>query len=328
MNDFPIGAASTGTGEGGAALVAEILAGLVASPKTLPAKLFYDAEGCRLFGAITELPEYYLTRTETALLREAGPRLAGAAAPGSILVEYGASDESKAAFLLASGRFAAYVPLDIAAGALDAIRARMARSHPTLLVIPVPADFTAPVTLPAAVPAGPRFGFFPGSTIGNFEPAVACRLLAAMRRTLSGGAGPSRLLVGADLRKSPALLLPAYDDAAGVTAAFNRNVLNHVNRLARADFVPDAFAHVVRWNDGESRIEMHLESREAQEVRVAGRLVRFGRGETIHTENSYKHDAATLGRLGVQAGWVPAGSISDAGGMFAIHAFADTETET
>ena len=320
------GAGVSGVSEWDAALAREILAGLTATPKTLPAKLFYDAEGCRLFGAITELPEYYLTRTETALLRGLAPQLAEPAVPGSVLVEYGASDESKALFLLGTGRFSAYVPVDIAAGALDAIRARLARSHPALPVIPVVADFTRPVQLPALVPRGPRFGFFPGSTIGNFEPDAARVLLADMRRTLAGGSAPSRLLVGADLRKDPALLLPAYDDASGVTAAFNRNMLAHVNRVADGDFDPATFAHRARWNDRSSRVEMHLESRIAQEVRVAGRIIRFVLGETIHTENSYKHPVEALDRLAAEAGWMPAGSTADAGAMFAIHAYSDVDT--
>ena len=316
-----------GTEIGAGGLASEILAGLTAPRKTLPAKLFYDAEGCRLFGEITALPEYHLTRTETALLATAAPGLAASAAPGSVLVEYGASDENKALFLLASGRFAAYVPLDIAAGGLSGMRQRLARSHPQLPVVPVAADFTRPLRLPADVPAGPRVGFFPGSTIGNFEPAAARRLLAEMRATLRGGPVPSRLLVGADLRKSPARLLPAYDDAAGVTAAFNRNILRHVNRVADGNFDPASFAHVARWNDAESRIEMHLESRTAQEVRVAGRAIPFAAGETIHTENSYKHRPETLDRLATEAGWVAVEALADAEAAYAIHVFVDGAAE-
>jgi len=297
----------------------EALAGLRATPKTLPPKLFYDAAGVRLFEAITRLPEYYLTRTEMLLLRRVAPDIAALAPAGAALVEYGASDEAKAALLLgaAGARFGAFVPVDVAAAALADLHARLAASQPALAVYPVCADFTLPLALPAAIAALPKFGFFPGSTIGNFEPAAAIAFLTAIRAALGAG---SWLILGADLRKSPDLLLPAYDDAAGVTAAFNLNLLHRLNREAAADFDPGAFHHRAVWNDAQSRIEMHLVSPRAQRVRVAGETIDFAAGETIHTENSYKHSPAALCALAEATGWTTARSWIDDGGMFTINA--------
>ncbi len=301
--------------------VPEILEGLAARQKTLPAKLFYDVEGCRLFGMITDLDEYYLTRTENALLRASAAALSAETPPGSVLVEYGASDEGKAAMLLESGRFSHYVPIDIAPEALRAIVRRLSGARPRLRVLPVTADFMRPLGLPAETVGRPVLGFFPGSTIGNLHPAEAVAFMARVRDTLLAGTGEAVFVVGADLRKDPAIMVRAYDDARGVTAAFNRNMLAHVNRVADADFALDRFRHVALWNAAESRIEMHLESMAAQEVQVAGTLVRFRPGETIHTENSYKHTAAALAGLASAAGWTAAGFRTDPDGMFGIHVF-------
>lgn len=297
------------------------LAGLTATPKTLPPKLFYDAAGVRLFEAITRIPEYYLTRTERALLDRVAPAIADLAAPGSVLVEYGASDEVKAVRLLdaASGRFAAYLPIDVACGALADMAERLAVSHPALRVHPVCADFLRPITLPPSLAGIGRFGFFPGSTIGNLGPAGARAFLAGAARTLGAG---SWLVVGVDLRKDPRRLVPAYDDSAGVTAAFNLNLLHRLNREAAADFDVSAFEHVARWNDAESRIEMHLRSRHQQTVHVAGTQIPFVAGETIHTENSYKHSLEGFRALAEGAGWTPAHVWTDAEGLFSIHALA------
>lgn len=304
-------------------IATEALAGLAASPKTLPSKLFYDDAGVKLFDAITRLPEYYVTRTEYALLATIAPEIAALAPPHAALVEYGTSDETKAQFLLgaapASGgaRFAAYVPIDVAGGALDALAARMARSNPRLAVHPICADFMRRPALPQAVAGMPRFGFFPGSTIGNLEPAVAVNFLRDARATLGAGAW---LIVGADLRKSPDILIPAYDDAAGVTAAFNLNILSHLNRDAGADFQPALFAHRARWNDSESRIEMHLECLRDHDAHLAGVTIPFRRGETIHTENSYKHALPAFQALAREAGWEPMRGWTDPERLFAIHA--------
>ncbi len=293
------------------------LPGLLAARKTLPAKLFYDDEGCRLFGEITRLPEYYPTRTELALLREVAPEAVAGVPPCSALVEYGASDEGKAILLLdAAPGFAAYVPIDVAAGALAALAARLRRTRPKLAVHPVVADFLAPFALPRAVATMPRTGFFPGSTIGNLEPDEARRFLATARQTLGAGA---RFLVGVDLRKDPAILVPAYDDAEGVTAAFNLNLLRRLNREAGAAFDLDAFAHRATWNPAEGRIEMHLVSLRPQTVRVAGQRIAFAAGETIHTENSYKHTEAGFQALAASAGWCSARVWTDPARLFSLH---------
>lgn len=307
---------------GGIAALA--LAGLRAGPKTLPAQLFYDEAGCQLFYRITELPEYYLTRTELALLPRVAVDVAALLPAPAVLVEYGASDETKAGFLLDRKRddvavFAAYVPIDVAAPALVGLRARLARARPGLAVFPVAADFTAPVALPGAVRRLARLGFFPGSTIGNLDPAQARAFLAGTRATLGPGA---RMLVGVDLRKDPAILLPAYDDAAGVTAAFNRNLLVRLNREAGASFDPAAFDHRAVWNAVEGRIEMHLVSRRAQVVRVAGETIRFAPGETIHTENSYKHTEAGFAALAATAGWGAERVWTDPAALFSVHLLA------
>lgn len=290
----------------------EVLEGLSQPQKTLPAKFFYDAEGCRLFGEITRLPEYYVTRAERALLAAVAPLLP--ALPGSALVEYGASDEAKAVVVIDAIGSTAYVPIDIAAGALTALADRMALSHPNVSVHPLAADFLRPLTLPDAVADRARFGFFPGSTIGNLDPATACTFLDQVRAAL----GPrASFLIGVDLRKDPAILIPAYDDAQGVTAAFNINMLHHLNRRIAAGFDPSGFDHRAVWNDRESRIEMHLVSNRDQSIEIAGQPVSFRHGETIHTENSYKHTVEGFQALARSAGWTPADVWSD--GLFSLH---------
>ncbi len=295
------------------------LAGLTATPKTLPPFLFYDEAGVALFEAITRLPEYYLTRTELALLGQVAPEIAALAAPGSVLVEYGASDEGKAAILLdaAPGRFDAYLPIDVAGSALDVMMERLRVSRPALQVNPFCADFLRPITLPDSVDGLPRFGFFPGSTIGNLEPAGARAFLGEAARTLGAGAW---LVVGVDLRKDPGVLIPAYDDAAGVTAAFNLNLLHRLNREAAADFDVTGFRHKAIWNDADSRIEMHLQSLRPQTVRLSGIDIAFAQDETIHTENSTKHSVEGFRALADSAGWRPRQVWTDAASLFSIHA--------
>jgi L-histidine N-alpha-methyltransferase len=291
------------------------LAGLTATPKTLPAMLFYDDEGCRLFYQITRLPEYYLTRTETALLN----RIASSAVPDGfrdgVLVEFGGSDESKALILLdrPDTPFTTYVSIDVAAPALAALQARLGETHPDLKVVPIVADFMHPLALS---PLGlPRMGFFPGSTIGNLDPAAATEFLAAARASLGGDAW---FLLGADLRKSPKLLLPAYNDAAGVTAAFNLNLLTRLNREAGADFDLGAFRHDAVWNDRESRIEMHLISTRDQTVHLGGHRIEFSEGESIHTENSYKHTPEKLMDIARSGGWETQQMWKDDAGLFGV----------
>jgi L-histidine Nalpha-methyltransferase len=307
-----------------AALVGEdiaedALAGLTAYPKTLPPKLFYDEAGVALFEAITRLPEYYLTRTERGLLTRIAPEIVALTGAHAALVEYGACDESKALLLLdaAARKFQSYVPVDVAGGALEALTDRLAQSHSWLYVLPVCGDFMRRIKLPGAVRKQPKMGFFPGSTIGNMDPPAAVAFLRHVREALGRD---SWFIVGADVLKSPDILLPAYDDAQGVTAAFNMNVLRRLNREAGANFNLARFRHVAVWNAEKSRIEMHLESLADQRVTVAGVALRFADGETIHTENSYKHSLAAFDAMVQDAGWVNARSWTDADGLFAVHA--------
>jgi dimethylhistidine N-methyltransferase len=300
------------------------LDGLLQPQKSLPARLFYDEEGCRLFQRITELPEYYLTRTERALLTDVVPRVVSCLSrndAGTMLVEYGASDEAKAREFLAaqdasdSAIVSAYVPIDVAEPALCAMAERLQRTRPDLIIHPIAADFLSPIELPAELAPLPRLGFFPGSTIGNMRPPVALRFLRQTLATLGPGA---MFLVGADLRKDADLLIPAYDDAAGVTAAFNRNLLTRLNREAGADFDLADFDHRAIWNDRESRIEMHLVSRRRQVVHVAGVPIRFAVGETIHTEDSYKHTQQAFEAIATMAGWNRHTTWTDPARLFAL----------
>lgn len=305
-----------------ASVAALAVAGLRQRPKTLPPQLFYDVRGCALFARITALPEYYLTRTELALLPRVARELAAMAPAGCVLVEYGASSETKADILLNGLRDpAAYVPIDVAAAALEALRRRMRGRLP---VHPCAADFLRPLALPREVAGRPVLGFFPGSTIGNLDPAAAVGFLRQARTTLGEA---SLFLIGVDLRKDPALLLPAYDDAEGVTAAFNLNLLTRLNREAAADFDLAAFVHAARWNAAEGRIEMHLVSTRAQTVRVAGERVAFAAGESIHTENSYKHSAAAFAALAEQAGWRRTALWTDPRDLVSLHLLAPRPNE-
>ena len=293
------------------------LAGLRASRKSLPPSLFYDAEGCRLFYEITKLPEYYLTRAEVRLLDTVAPQAAGSLPSGTTLVEYGASDETKAARLLGAipGLFATYIPIDIAAPSLSAMRDRLARTHPDIAVIPVAADFMHPVALPPRRTETAILGFFPGSTIGNLEPPAAVAFLRRARDALGLDA---RFLLGFDTNRDPARLLPAYNDSQGVTARFNLNLLARLNREAGGGFDLDAFAHRAIWNEAESRIEMHLISRRPQTVRLAGHRLDFAANETIHTENSYKYTADHMRRMIGDGGWETSRVWHDPDGLFAL----------
>ncbi len=298
--------------------VAAALKGLTASPKTLPARLFYDDEGCRLFYEITRMPEYYLTRTEIALLATHAPAMVPADLADAELVEFGGSDETKAKYLLdlPGHRFSRYVSIDVAETALAELRGRLAVTHPSLAVVPVVADFMQPLHLPPMT--GQRLGFFPGSTIGNLSPEAAIRFLAAAARSL----GPnSWFLLGADLRKSPDLLLPAYNDSAGVTAAFNLNLLVRLNREADANFDLRDFRHAALWNDRASRIEMHLFATRDHAVRVGGESIHFREAESIHTENSYKHRPRAIVDIAQAAGWEHRQGWTDDAGLFGIFLF-------
>lgn len=279
----------------------DVWAGLAQPQKTLPCKYFYDARGSALFEAICEVPEYYPTRTELSIMESHAAAMAERLGPRCLLVEYGSGSSRKTRLLLDRLRDpAGYVPIDISAAALaDSTRA-LAASYPSLEVLPVCADYTAPFDVPQPRATAERRGvYFPGSTIGNFTPPQAQRFLARMARV----AGPSGvLLVGVDLRKDRATLERAYDDAAGVTAEFNRNLLVRINRELAGDFDLARFAHHARWDEAAGRVEMHLVALADQRVRVAGRPFEFTAGETIHTENSYKYDAAHFATLAAGVG--------------------------
>lgn len=300
-----------------AALRTDALAGLSGTAKTLPCKWLYDAEGCRLFEAITRLPEYYPTRTEMRILADSGADIAQAVGPGAAVVEFGPGDGAKAVQLLgALAAPAAYLPVDIAPEWLDAAAARVAAAFPALAVRPVVADFTLPFDLAGrAAGSTTHLGFFPGSTIGNFEPQEAVAFLRRARSSLRPGA---RMLLGADLVKDIAVLQAAYDDAAGVTAAFNLNLLARLNREAGADFDLSAFRHEARWNRELERIEMHLVADRAQSVMLAGHRFRFAAGESIHTESSHKYRPDRLRELAGQAGWRPARMWTDPQALFSV----------
>lgn len=279
----------------------DLVAGLSKPHKSMPPKHFYDAEGSRLFELITELPEYYPTRTEVALLNRAAGDIAHHIAEGAALVEFGSGASTKTRIVLdAAPQIAVYAPIDISASALEGAAEAIRADYPALTVAPLRDDFTNALRLPPETEGRPIVGFFPGSTIGNFTPQEARTFLMGARRLLGEGAA---FLVGIDLIKDESTLVAAYDDAQGVTAAFNKNLLTRVNRELRADFDLDAFAHRAVWNAAESRMEMHLVSLKDQTAQAAGRTFRFAEGETIHTENSYKFTIERITTLAAAAGW-------------------------
>ncbi|HWP94257.1 MAG TPA: L-histidine N(alpha)-methyltransferase [Gammaproteobacteria bacterium] len=285
----------------GTALRREVLAGLRAPRKHLPSKYLYDEEGSRLFEAICALPEYYLTRTELAIFDAHVAEMAHHVGSRALVIEPGSGASEKAVRLLdALHDPVAYVPVDIAREQLLAHAAALATRYPGVEILPVWADFTCPFAPPLPRRSVRRtICFFPGSTLGNFEPDVARQVLARLA-ALAGRGGA--LLVGIDLVKDRAILEPAYDDAGGVTAAFNLNLLARMNRELGADFTPRTFAHRAFFNMRESRIEMHLVSLTAQRVHVGGETFVFERGETIHTENSYKFTHESFAALAASAG--------------------------
>lgn len=302
---------------------ADAVAGLTAPRKHLPAKYFYDARGSALFEAITRLPEYYPTRTERAILAERAADIAARLPGGGALIEFGSGSTAKVRTLLPHlPGLAAYVPVDVSGEYLRKEAARLQRDFPGLRIRPVIADFTAPFALPPEVKRAKRAGFFPGSTIGNFEPAAAIDLLAHFGDVLGTGA---TLVIGVDLVKDEAVLEAAYDDAAGVTAAFNLNLLARMNRELDGGFDLGAFAHRAFYDARRGRIEMHLVSRRRQTVEVCGVPIRFEAGETIHTENSYKYTLEGFAQLAREAGWESPALWRDPQGWFAIFGLRKTE---
>ena len=295
-----------------------VIFGLNEKPKWLSAKYFYDAAGSALFEQITELPEYYPTRTELSILESRAREISGYIPLSAALVEFGTGSTKKARIVIeAAPQLAAYVPVDISAEFLAQEAAAVRRDVPWLAVLPVVADFTRDFELPAQIRNRPRVGFFPGSTIGNFDPHDAAEFLRQAGRSLGKGA---TMIVGIDLIKDEAVLNAAYDDAAGVTAQFNMNILRRMNRELGGNFDLNAFRHRAFYNAADRRIEMHLESTKAQTVTVAGRTFTFAKGETVHTESSYKYTVNSFRALAESAGWRPTAVWTDERHYFSIHA--------
>jgi dimethylhistidine N-methyltransferase len=293
----------------------DVLEGLAQEPKAVPARWLYDDAGSELFEAITRLPEYYLTRAETAILRQRCADFRRLIAPGRAVVEFGSGSSHKTPLLLECIAPAAYVPLDISGDFLRAAAADLAGKFPGLPVHPVVADFMQPVRLPEVVAGIPKLGFFPGSTIGNMVARTAVDLLRSMRLTLGGDA---QLLIGMDLVKDVAVLEAAYDDAQGVTAEFNLNLARRINRELGGTIPLDQLRHVARWNDTYARIEMHLEALDDIAFEVAGHRFALEKGETIHTENSHKFDRRSQYTLLLAGGWTPVERWLDAGERFSL----------
>jgi dimethylhistidine N-methyltransferase len=296
---------------------AAVLHGLSRPQKSLPCRFFYDARGSELFEEITRLPEYYQTRTEAAILAAHASEMADTVPEGGVLVEFGSGSSRKTETLLQHlKQLRAYIMIDVSQSALEDARDRLATRFPALDVRPIVADFSYPVALPSDLTGSHRTGFFPGSTIGNLNPVEAQRLLRVFRGVLSPG---SRLIVGVDLKKDLSVLLPAYNDAAGVTAAFNLNLLARINREIGPAFDLDAFRHQAIYNARDGRIEMHLVSTRDQDVSIADRRFHFRRGETIHTENSYKYTVRQFQDLARAADWTPSRVWTDANSLFSVH---------
>jgi L-histidine N-alpha-methyltransferase len=294
----------------------DVLEGLSRPRKSIPCTWLYDARGSALFEAITELPEYHPTRTEIALLGSCAAAIAAHAGPRPVVLELGSGSSRKTPLLLrALAQPAAYVPIDISPGMLhDSVQAL--RPHfPALPCLPVVGDFSTLAALPD-LPEGTRLGFFPGSTLGNFAPSAATGLLRHWGELLGPG---SLMVVGIDATCDPEVLVPAYDDAQGVTAAFNLNLLTRINRELGADFQLTRFRHEARFASDPTRIEMHLVSRMPQQVTIGGHAFRFQAGESIHTESSHKYGDAPFKALARAAGWSPVAAWSDAARCFAVH---------
>ncbi|SEP19144.1 L-histidine N(alpha)-methyltransferase [Aquisalimonas asiatica] len=297
--------------------MADVLTGLAQSPPVIPPKYFYDDAGSRLFDRICELPEYYPTRTEMQILEQYAGAIGERLGEGVVLVEPGSGSSAKVSLLLRNlRRPVAYVPVEISGDHMLSSLTPLRQQFPAIDIIPVCADFTAGFTIPDVdAPAARRAVFFPGSTIGNFPPDQAAALLAQFRALVGAGGA---VVLGVDLRKDPAVLEAAYNDAAGVTAAFNRNLLTRMQQELGAVLDADGFVHRAVWNAPESRIEMHLVSRHAQTIEVGGSTFRYEADDFIITEFSYKYTRAGLDALAAEAGLRVGASWEDARGWFSI----------
>jgi dimethylhistidine N-methyltransferase len=300
----------------------EAIGDLSQRPKKLSPKYFYDSAGSELFEAITKLPEYYPTRTELSILRDRGNEIAALIPKGAALVEFGAGATTKVRLLLEKCDIGAYVPVDISGEFIKDQADALRRDFPGLAVYPVAADFTAPFALPATIADMPKVGFFPGSTLGNFEPHEACAFLRTARESLGQGA---QMIIGVDLEKDERVLYDAYNDAAGVTAQFNLNVLVRINRELGGNFDLSSFTHRAIYNRERHRIEMHLISKKSQSVRLLGTNLAFRAGESIHTESSYKYSIDRFNALARGSGWTPRASWTDPAGMFSVHALVTSD---
>ena len=298
----------------------EICAGLRKARKEISPKYFYDPRGCELFEAICHLPEYYPTRTELAIMQKHAAAMAAALGHGATLIEIGCGNSEKTRALLDELAPRVFVAVDIAREQLEASCSRLATDFPQMKVVAVRADFAGAFDLPVTELGGTRrILYFPGSTIGNFTPDEARAFLARWVPALGPGGGA---LIGVDLKKDAAVLDAAYDDAQGVTAQFNLNVLTHINRALGADFDVTRFRHRARYVPAQGRIEMHLESLTAQRVTIGAQVFDFRAGETIHTENSYKYSIDEFRALARDAGYEPRSCWSDDASLFAVHELA------
>ena len=304
---------------------AVVFDGLSRPHKSLPCRFFYDARGSELFEEITRLPEYYPTRTEAEILEQHAEEIAAAIPQGAVLIEFGSGSSTKTETLLRQlPHLRAYVMVDVSTAALNDAAARLAARFPFLEVRPIVEDFSHRLALPAPLARHRKIGFFPGSTIGNLGPAEAAQLLRVFRDILSPG---GRLIVGVDLKKDARRLVLAYDDAAGVTAQFNLNLLVRINRELGGTFDLASFRHKAIYNPREGRIEMHLVSAKNQVVSVRGRRFDFRAGEAIHTENSYKYTIEEFRDLARSAGWLPQRVWTDKDGLFSVHELSSMARE-
>lgn len=297
-------------------LASDVLAGFSRPQKSIPPKYFYDAEGSRLFDAITGLPEYYPTRTEMAMLRKYADEIAQKAGTGHLLVEPGSGSCGKARILFEGLQPCAYIPMDISGDHLRVAAEAVAADYPWLEVHAACTDFTRLMTLPPSSPEGRRLAFFPGSSIGNFDPDRAVGFLRMIAEMVGPG---GQLLIGVDLKKERRILEAAYNDAQGVTAAFNLNLLTRINRELGADFDLAQWRHRAFYNQAEGRIEMHLVSRTDQEVCLPGHTFAFAEGESIHTENSYKYSVEEFRDLAARAGFTTDTVWTDDDNLFSLH---------
>jgi dimethylhistidine N-methyltransferase len=302
--------------EASASLRDDTLQGFAATPKWASPKHFYDRRGSELFELICRQPEYYPTRIEEAILARFASAIAERIGPGRSLIELGSGASRKVRLLLEACRPARYLGIDISADFLCSSTLRLAADYPWLAVHAVCADYSQPMSMPADFHAQRPLAFFPGSSIGNFTPLQAQDFLHNLKALLPAG---SELLVGVDLVKAPHVLDAAYNDAAGVTAAFNRNLLWRIRRELDSDLQPDAFDHLAFFNAEESRVEMHLISTCNQEIRVEGQTFGFARGESLHTENSYKYSIEGFQALAKKSGYCPVAVWTDPGQLFSVH---------